>query len=101
MKLKTFFAALCACLLAGCSRKKEKIVCSDEPSSPAAGTNVVALPQPKKLEKADELKVREAVFDYLLSRHFWDNGDYSAIFLQGNDDEVAALTKKFPNHVPP
>ena len=41
------------------------------------------------------------VYAYLLQRHFWDDGEYSAIFLQGDDDEVGELIKEFPSHVPP
>ena len=58
-------------------------------------------PPPKELSHADELKIREVVFGYLLSRHFWDDGDYSAVFLQGDDHEVDALIQKFSGHVPP
>jgi hypothetical protein len=101
MKLKIVFAALCVCLLAGCFADKARIVFTSEPSA-HRDTNAAAVPpKPVALPKADELKVREAVFDYLLSRHFWDDGYYSAIFLQGDDDEVGALIKKFSNHVPP
>jgi hypothetical protein len=96
--IRFFFVLL---LASGCHIANEKIVFSDESVSSAAVTNAVASPQPKKLERADELKIREIVFGYLLSRHFWDDGDYSAIFLQGKDDEVDALIKKFKNHVPP
>src|SRR5271170_3233133 len=93
-------------LAAGCSTNKEQIVFSDEVTSRQSATNaVIALPQqkpqPKELSHADELKIREVVFGYLLSRHFWDDGDFSAIFLQGDDDEVDALIKKFSDHVPP
>jgi hypothetical protein len=106
MKLKIVFAVLGSCLLAGCSTNKEQIVFSDESTVRQSATNaVIALPQPKpqpkKLEASDEFKVREVVFGYLLSRHFWDDGDYSAIFLQGDDDEVDALIEKFSNHIPP
>jgi hypothetical protein len=104
--VKFVFALSFMLLAAGCSTDKEQIVFSDESTARQLATNmVVALPQPKpppkKLKKADELKVREAVFGYLLSRHFWDDGVFSAIFLQGDDEEVDALIKKFSNHVPP
>ena len=104
--LKFIFPLAFLLLAAGCSADKEKIVFSDEAASRQLVTNAaVVLPQPKpqqkKLDAQDELKVREIVFGYLLSRHFWDDGDYSAIFLQGDDDEVDALIKKCSGHVPP
>ena len=58
-------------------------------------------PETRKLEKQDLFKVEVAVYRDLLQRHFWDTGDYSALFLQGEDDEVDALIKEYPNHVPP
>ena len=101
-KKKIIFTAICACLLAGCNANKEEIRFSDE-GSPEP-TNVVAPavpPQPQKLGKTDLLKVEMAVYGYLLQRHFWDAGDYSAIFLQADDAEVAAIRRAFPNHNPP
>ena len=106
MKVKFQFVFALLLAATGCSTNKEQIVFSDESTARQLATDMVgALPQPKpqqkKLETADELKVREVVFGYLLSRHFWDDGDYSAIFLQGKDDEVDVLIKQFSNHVPP
>jgi len=37
----------------------------------------------------------------LLQRHFGDDGDYSAIFLQTDEAETAVLMKHYPAHVPP
>ena len=100
--MKFIFPLWFTLLLAGCATDQEKIPFTDEPSAHPVNINIVARPpEPKKLEKADELKIRALVFEYLLSRHFWDDGEYTAIFLQGKEDEVAALIKKFPNHVPP
>jgi hypothetical protein len=104
--LKFVFPLSFMLLVAGCSTDKDQIAFSDESTAQQSVTSAVVgllpqKPQQKKLETADELKVRETVFGYLLSRHFWDDGNYSAIFLQGDDDEVDALIKKFPNHVPP
>jgi hypothetical protein len=101
VKLQFLFTLLLACVAAGCFTNKERIVFSDESTTRQAGTNAVGLPQLKKLEKQDEFKIDFAVYNYLLQRHFWDNGEYSAVFLQGEDAEVDALIKKFPNHVPP
>ena len=42
-----------------------------------------------------------AVYGYLLQQHFLNGGGYTAIFLEGSDAEVAALIRKFPDHVPP
>ena len=37
-------------------------------------------PETRKLEKQDLFKVEVAVYRDLLQRHFWDTGDYSALF---------------------
>jgi hypothetical protein len=93
---------LSACLLlAGCNSNPQTIRFSDDnlqrPADPI--TDVAA--DSKKLGKADLLKVELAIYADLLQRHFWDDGGYSAVFVQGTDDEVAALIKEFPKHVPP
>ena len=87
VKMKTvfIFAAVFLCLLAGC-RTNQKA--GDFSNS-------------GKLESRDDFKIEMAVYGYLLERHPWDNGEYSAIFLEGSDAWVAALIWKFPNHVPP
>jgi hypothetical protein len=97
------FAVLLLFFSFGCSTDKDPVVLlSREPFTQQMETNaVMALPLPKKIEHADELKIREVVYGYLLSRHFWDNGNFSAIFLQGDDVEVDALIKRFSNHIPP
>jgi hypothetical protein len=79
-KRNLVLAALTVCFLTGCgtSRYAEKFS-----------------------ETADEYKIAEAVYGFMLQRHFWDSGEYAAVFLKGSDDEVAALIRKFPNHVPP
>ena len=101
-KLQIVFSLLLSLLLAGCATNSEKIIFSDEHSQTQARPVAAAVPSPpKKLDKRDLIKVELAIYSYLLQRHFWDNGEYSAIFLQGDDAEIAALIKKFPNHVPP
>jgi len=100
MKFKIQLAFLLA-LAAGCASNKEKIAFSDDPEVRAAAASAAALPAEKRLEKADELTIEQAVFSYLLERRFWDLADYSAVFLQADDAQVAALIKKFPDHVPP
>src|SRR5208282_1051979 len=55
----------------------------------------------QKLEASDDFKIEAAVYGYLLEKHPWGNGEYAAIFLEGNDARVAALARKFPHHVPP
>jgi len=91
-----------ACLLAGCSTNKEEIRFNDEsPPEPTNAAATIAWPPTPRLEKADLLKVDLAVYGYLLQRHFWDAGEYSAIFLQADDAEVAAIRRAFPNHLPP
>jgi hypothetical protein len=104
--MKLFFTMLCACLLAGCGTNKEKIIFNDNPTHPGISKNEgvmapVVPTRPKKLEYRDQFKIDVAVYGYLLQRHFWDDGEYSAIFLQGEDAEVDVLIKKFPDHIPP
>ena len=96
---------ICALLVlaAGCATDRSRIVFSDEPAPARGGIfqSTPAPPPPKKLEKADQLKVELAVYGYLVQRHFWDGGDYGAIFIRGDRAELKQLQKLFPNHVPP
>ena len=87
MKTISVFAAVCLGLLAGCvsHRQVEKT---------AAGHS-------QQFESRDDFKIEMAVYGYLLGKHPWGNGEYTAIFLEGSDAWVAALIRKFPNHVPP
>jgi hypothetical protein len=101
MKVKIFFTVFCVCSLAGCSTNKEQIIFSDEKIRSGVPKNETVVAAPQKLEKQDQFKIDAVVFGYLLERHFWDDGEYSAVFLQGEDSEVEALIKRFPNHVPP
>jgi hypothetical protein len=71
-------------------------------SLPQLSTNAAAMvPEKKSLPEADEQKIEQAVFSDLLVRHFWDDGGYSAIFLQADDDMISAIQKKFPDRKPP
>ncbi|MBW8865315.1 MAG: hypothetical protein JF609_10425 [Verrucomicrobia bacterium] len=92
-----------AFLLSGCRTDKEDIVFSDEATAPHLETNTPAFLSPKdsSLAKADETQIELLVFRNLLTRHFWDDGDYTAIFLRADDSEVAALQKSFPDRKPP
>jgi hypothetical protein len=101
MKWKFQFIVLPVFLLAGCSTSKEALQFSDEHPQPQSRPVDKFVPQTKKLNKQDLFKVELAVYGYLLQRHFWDDNEYTAIFLQGEDDEVDALIKQFPNHIPP
>jgi len=103
-KQKIILTAVCAGWLAGCSTSREEIQFSDERSpepTNAAAPVIVTPPQPQRLEKAELLKVEVAVYGYLLQRHFWDAGEYSAVFLQADDDEVEAVRRAVPGHSPP
>ena len=53
------------------------------------------------LETREEFKIEQVVYAYLLEQDIWSERDYSAVFLKGSDEEVAALMQRFPNHVPP
>jgi hypothetical protein len=85
IKIVLIFTGLLVCGLAGCrtSRQAEDLSAS------------------RKLEGRDDFKIEMAVYGYLLEKHPWDNGEYSAVFLEGDDDRVAALIRKFPKHAPP
>ena len=87
MKIVLIFVALLVCCLAGCRTGK--------PAEKSGGGHS------QKLEDRGDFKIEVAVYGYLLERHFSDQGEYSAIFLEGSDAWVAALIRKFPNHVPP
>jgi hypothetical protein len=87
MKTVLIFAVVFLCLLAGCSTNKYSGKYSAHPV--------------QKIEDGDEFKIETAVYGYLLQRHFSDQDEYSAIFLEGDDARVAALIRKFPNHIPP
>jgi hypothetical protein len=101
MKLKIQFGLGLLVLATGCAAPKDKIIFSDEADIRAAAASVVVPPAQKKLDKADELEIEQLIFGYLLERHFWDQADYSAVFLQADDAQVAALIRKYPAHVPP
>jgi hypothetical protein len=85
MKIALIFVVLLVCGLAGCRTGKQ---------AEESGTS-------RKLESRDDFKIEMAVYGYLLEKHPWDNGEYTAVFLEGNDAWVAALIRKFPNQVPP
>jgi hypothetical protein len=87
MKTISIFAVFFLCLLAGCRTNKYSEIFSSDSG--------------QKLEDGDEFKIEAAVYGYLLGRHFSDQDEYSAIFLEGDDARVAALIRKYPNHVPP
>ena len=101
MKVKNQFGLGLLMLATGCAAPQEKIIFSDDAEVRAAAASAAVPPVQRKLEKADELKIEQLIFSYLLERHFWDQGDYSAVFLQADDEQVAALIKKYPAHVPP
>jgi hypothetical protein len=101
MKLKKQFGLGLLVLATGCAAPHEKIIFSDDAEVRAAAVSAVVPPVQRKLEKADELAIEQLIFSYLLERHFWDQADYSAVFLQADDEQVTALIKKYPAHVPP
>ena len=102
MKAYLYLGLLLALGTGGCYSNKETIVFSDEKSTQTeAGTAAAVKNAPKKLSPADENLVEQQVFGYLLGRHFWDNGDYTAVYLQTSDEQVETMQALFPHHVPP
>jgi hypothetical protein len=85
MKIVLIFMVLLVCGLAGCRTGKQ---------AEKSGAS-------RKLEASDDFKIEVAVYGYLLEKHPWGSGEDTAVFLEGSDAWVAALIRKFPNHVPP
>jgi len=100
MNVKTHLAVALLAVATGCASHHDKIVFSDEADLRAL-TAAAAPAAQKRLDKADELQIEQSVFSYLLERRLWDLATYSAIFLQADDAQVAALMNKYPDHVPP
>lgn len=98
MIAKIIFPALLAALLAGCASNETITFTSDAKMPDFTPTNAAAA---KSLAKADEDKIDLAIFSYLLDRHFWDDGDYTALFLQASDAVVDAMQQKYAAHNPP
>ena len=90
-------------LLTGCATDNENIKFSGDKNLPSLATNSPAtvLQKNNSLAVADERKILLAVFSNLLTRHFWDDGSYTAIFLQADDEVITALQAKFSDRQPP
>jgi hypothetical protein len=104
MKVKIQLLLATLVLATGCAShksNKDKIVFTDDADIRAAIASASTPPAQPRLEKADELKIEQVIFSYLLDRHFWDLADYSAVFLQADDSQVKAMINKFPDHAPP
>lgn len=102
MKVKPYLSLGLFAVAMGCASHREQIHFSDESDVRTQAASAVAMPvQKRSLDRADEAKIEQTIFDYLLEGHFWDNGDYSAVFLQADDAQVRAMIKRHPNHVPP
>ena len=87
MKTVSIIAALFLCLLVGCRTGKHSTITRN---GSAQG-----------FESRDDFQIELQVYRYLLQRDLWSSGEYTAVFLAGNDAEVAALLRKLPAHVPP
>jgi hypothetical protein len=101
IKVKPLISLCLLALATGCAAPNDKIVFSDDADIRAALVNAATPPVQASLERADELRLEQVIFGYLLELHFWDLADYSAVFVQADDTEVAAMIKKYPNHNPP
>ena len=83
-------AGLAAFLLAGCTIDKKPIVFSDDATAPQSTNDDYNPPKPG-LSKIDQVKIEMQVFSNLMTHHFWDDGDYTAIFVQADDAELKML----------
>jgi hypothetical protein len=101
MRTKLVFSTvvLGVLLTAGCSTNHESIYFASEVKVPAM--KEVVSPVVPGLSKTDEEKIDLLILSYLLDRHFWEDGNYSALFMQAEDSVVKALITKYPNHIPP
>ncbi len=90
---------MCVLLGAGCGTDNEKIYFASEVKLPAAVG--VMSPVAPTLSKVDEENIDLVVLSNLMERHFWEGGEYTALFLQADDTVVDAMIRKFPNHIPP
>jgi hypothetical protein len=100
MKLKTQLALALLAVATGCASNHEKIVFSDEAEIRAQTTTPTSSAPAKQFDSADDAQIEELAFGYLLENHLWSLADCAAIFIQADDQEVAAVAAKFPNHVP-
>ena len=96
-------AGILFALLTGCATDSEDIKFSGEKNLPPPATNSPAtvLLKNNSLPVAEEQKIQAAVFSSLLTRHFWDDAGFTAVFLQADDEVVATLQKKFHDRQPP
>jgi hypothetical protein len=99
-KNRIIFCSLSVCLLAGC-RTDEHVVLFSNPPQPPARPAEKTVPPAERLDREDLLKIDRAVYGCLLQRHFWDNHEYSAVFLECDGDEAEGLVKNFSHHNPP
>jgi len=95
-----FLAAVVPFLMAaGCATDHEPVYFASAAKLPATPPDAYA--PAKGLPKADERRIQMVVFGYLLDRHFWDDANHTAIFVQADDEVVGDLMKKYASHVPP
>ena len=88
-------------LLAGCAGKPDNVNFNSEGSLPRLPDSTLTPSKVSGLSKLDETKIEIQAFSYLLARHFWEDGAFTAIFLQADDQEVETLRNKFRDHIPP
>ena len=98
MKFLPLLFLASAWLLAGCA-STENIPLLSEAKTPAL--DAAAPAKAKTLAKEDEDKIDMVIFGYLLDRHFWDDANYTALFLQASDGVVDAMMAKYSKHQPP
>jgi hypothetical protein len=99
--LRFLLLAVGAGWLAGCAGQRENIVLCSAPEVRIAATGPAPAVAKRGISSADEELIQQQVFSCLLSRHFWDDEGYSAIFLQADQAVEKTLIKKFPQHLPP
>jgi len=100
MKVGTQLALGLLALATGCASHPQNIAFSDEAEIRAAHAGLAGS-LIRKLDKADETQIELVAFSYLLEQHLVDVTGCPAVFLQADEAQVAALMKKYPDHLPP
>jgi hypothetical protein len=99
MSVLAVCGALLGFALAGCAHLTEAEVAALNGGE--VRTAAEELPKGEiKRSIVEETRMAAVVYTNLLTRKNFAGGEYSAVFVQGTEAEIAALIREFPNHIP-